>query len=231
MCLHAFADSGFLFRAAVMAYAKTEVAIISQNGRIVTVDMTRSAVDTPYPGYTERCLIQLGGEVGDIMIDGKTNTVFYVAARTVVPGGNPDAPRLMLTLVAQNNYDAQGQLRSPITNSDIFYALNCRLYTPAYVTYGDYAMGSATITNVQRPDGAADYLNTPGEGVQIGDYLWVGNGQEFNPTKATFTTTAAQIIAIAGNSITLDSTLKYTQARVRQQLFVRAAPPNATTVP
>jgi hypothetical protein len=92
-------------------------------------------------------------------------------------------------------------------------------------------MGSATITNVQRPDGLSYYINTPDEGVQIGDYLWVGTGLEFNPTKATVTTTAAQIIDIKGNSITLDSALKYTQARVRQQLFVRAAPPNATTVP
>lgn len=202
-------DPGISFTSGRLAIDKTSCATITQTGKLVTVDTTGAVI-----GAWQ--FIQSGGEVGDVIVDSVTSTAFFVKSRT----------GLSIILEAQNNYNAAGNLLVSITKTGTFYAINCRRYTPYYVLDGNYTSASATITNVQRPDGFATWFDNASNGLQINDYLWVGSGASFYPTVPS----SAKITGLdtAAKTITLNSTLTYTQARVRQTIFIRAAPANDT---
>jgi hypothetical protein len=199
-------EAGFLNNPAPNTLDKTLAVTLTSSTNIVTVDFTGI--------YTASYLIQNGGEVGDVVVDGETGAVFFVSARTGA----------VLTLTAQTGLTVSGNLAQAPTKSGYFYILNCRTYTPYFVTLGDTTSGNATISNFQRPDGYSAYINDPDNGVQVNDYVYVGSGQNVNPTSST----GAKITAIGANSITLNSTMNFTDAHIRQQIFIRQAPANNT---
>jgi len=199
-------DAGFLNTTAQQPYSKTTAVTISSVGKIVTVDYTAVVTDWEF--------VQLGGDVGDVMFDDETNAVFFVSART----GS------VLTLVAQSGFDVSGNLLQAPTKTGNFWALNCRLYTPFYVTLGDTTAGNATISNFQRPDGVSTYINDSALGLQVDDRVYVGAGQFINPTSST----AGVVASFGANSVTLNSTLNFTDEHIRQKLFIRKAPANNT---
>lgn len=200
-------DSGFLFRANQFPIDKLSAASITTSGSTVTVDTTGAI-------FSLWQFTQQGFEVGDFVVDGPTNTVFFVQART----------GFVITLVAQNNLTSTGSLIVPITTTGYFYSTNCRLNTLSSLTLGTYTSSSSTISNFQRPDGYTGYINNASYGVQVGDALWVGDNTIFNPVSST----NAPITAINTNDIVLTGALNYSQSPTRQTLFVRTPPANNT---
>jgi hypothetical protein len=199
-------DVGFLNNPAPNTLDKTLAVTLTTSTNTVVVDFTGV--------YTSSQLIQSGGEVGDVAVDGETGAVFFISSRT----GS------VLTLIGQTGLTVSGNLAQAPTKSGYFYCLNCRTYTPSYVTLGDTTAGNATIANFQRPDGYSAYISDADNGVQINDYIFTGGGSNINPTSSS----GAKITAIGANSITLNSTMNFTDAHIRQQLFIRQAPANNT---
>ena len=189
---------------------KAVAASISTVGRLTTVNLAGST--------SEAQLHQGGGDVGDVIVDGETGTVFFVKARN----------GLTLTLVAQNNYDAHGELLAKPTLAGAFYAQNCRRYTLPYPTFGNTTASSATVTSFARGDGHAAYLDDANTGLQTGDWIasiQAGDGM-FNVASAD----GAGISAIntRASTITFKSILNHTQARRRFDIFIRPGPANDT---
>ena len=186
---------------------KNQCASVSQSGNVVTMDLTGAA--------TALSLFQTGGDVGDITYDTTSGTVFVVSART----------GLVVDMVAQNNLDKDGNLVPTITiASGLIYRINCRLYTLQYPHWGDTSSSSATITNVERGDGATIGLNSAKVGTQIGDALWAGNGAG----RPLVSPTNAPITNIVSDTITLTGNCRLTQSHRRLDIFVRAPTPNNT---
>ena len=198
-------DGGFNFSACALPAFKP-VGSITISGTTVTIDLTGSI---PYI----QTFTQLGFEVGDFVVDGATETVFFVKART----------GFVITMEAQNNYTQAGVLLNPITTDGYLWSTNCRLYTLGYVTLGTYTSGSAVISDFQRPDLTSYYINTATEGVQAGDYLWVGATTVFNPQA-----TNPLIASVGATSVTLTGNINTSQTQNRQTLFIRNAPANNT---
>ena len=202
----AFYDPGFALplRPGIQE-AKTAFASVSQSGNTVTLDVTG--------GLTADDLFQTGGDVGDIIIDTSTATVFIVAART----------GLVLTLKAQNNLDSSGNLAVTISlASGNIARMNCRLFTLQYAQFGDLSNSSATISNIACGDGFPRNLNSATLGVQIGDAV-------FAPGINGFVSAAnAYITNVTSNSIVMTGNARYTQARERLTLFVKKPTPNNT---
>jgi hypothetical protein len=186
---------------------KAVCASVSQSGRTVTLDVTGAT--------TANTLFQTGGDVGDIVFDNTTSTVFIVAART----------GLTLTLEAQNNLDASYNLIPTISlASGLLYTANCRAFAMNYVHYGDISSSSATISNVVRGDNASIQVNDANNGVQIDDAVSVGNG--VGPGIASMAN--AYITNVTSNSIVLTGNARYTATRERLGLFIRKPTPNNT---
>jgi hypothetical protein len=186
---------------------KTLCASVSQSGATVTIDMTGAA--------TASALFQQGGDVGDVMYDNTSGVAFVVAARS----------GLVLTLIAQNDLDVSGNLRSTISiASGVMYALNCRLYTLANAHFGDISSSSSTISNVVRADGVSVGVNDANAGTQTGDALYVGSGN----TRGLIGPTNAPITNVTSNSIVLTGNCRFTASRQRIPVFVRAPTPNNT---
>jgi hypothetical protein len=186
---------------------KNQCASVSQSGNVVTIDLTGA--------MTALNLFQIGGDVGDVVWDNTSGTVFVVSART----------GLVVDMVAQNNLDKNGNLVPTITiASGLLFLSNCRVYTLQFSHWGDTSSSSANITNVKRGDGATINLNDATNGTQIGDALWVGNS--FG--RPLVTATAAPITNIVSDTITLTGNCRLTQTHRRLDLFVRAPTANNT---
>jgi hypothetical protein len=201
-------DEGFGLGITRNSISKAACTSISTSGSAVTVNCTGALV-----GAWQ--LIHQGGDVGDVVFDSETKTVFFVEART----------GLTLTLRAQTNRNAAGNLRVAPTTAGTLYALNCRLYTPYTLCIGDFATGTPTITNVKRPDGSNSWINDAVYGMQTGDFIYAGSGTTINPTVDP---AAASITAFGSGTITVASNLSYAKTRERLTLFVRAPPANNT---
>ena len=200
-------DPGFAFMSGGHLIDKNACASIAAAGRRLMVD-TRGALRAA----DEWRFVQLGGEVGDVVVDQQTGFVFFVAARD----------GLRLTLVAQNGYDRDDNLLKPVTKALYFRAVNCRRYSPYFVTLGNLAAGEMTIRNVARPDGYSRYLKDENTGVLPLDYFYVGNGtvdRSVNPD-------GGQIVSVDDSSLTLSTPMNHSAQRKRLTLFIRRAPDN-----
>jgi hypothetical protein len=188
-------------------WGKNLCASVSQSGRTVTIDVTGAV--------TAQSLFQRGGDVGDVVWDNTTGISFVVAART----------GLVLTLIAQNDFDSAGNLRQTISlASGVMYTLNCRLYTLSIPHFCDISSSSSTISNVVRADGVSVGVNDANMGTQTGDALYVGNGF----TRGLCSPANAPITNVTSNSIVLTGNCRFTASRQRIPVFVRAPTPNNT---
>jgi hypothetical protein len=173
------------------------------NGRDVTVDLGA--------GYFLVWFQERGGDVGDIIWDSETGVTFYVKSRTGTT----------ITMRAQTGYHYNGGLMTPITSTGSLYFLNCRKYTPQYVTYCSTSSSSAVATSVQRDDGFKAYLAAE---MPVGDTLWVD--PEVDHYIAESNAKIAAVDAAAG-TLTASGNFRRTESRVRLKLFVRAPAPNS----
>lgn len=187
--------------------AKETATSVSQSGRTVTVDLTGTR--------TVLGIERTGGDVGDIVVDSTTGTVFVVSART---GATID-------MVAQNNLDASGNLSVTISLAPgLFRFINCRVYAMEHVHYGDISSSSATISNVKRADNQSVNVNSATSGVQAGDYALTGDGAAIGIVNPT----GSQIASVTSNSIVLSGVARYNATGERLTYFVRQATANNT---
>ncbi|MGJ0507558.1 MAG: glycosyl hydrolase family 28-related protein [Methylocystis sp.] len=203
---------GFEINHQTFSYDKATAASISQTGRTVTVDLTSSV------GFSPTDFAQKGGDVGDIVVDQTTFTLFLVAGRT----GN------ILSLIAYTNIDSSGNLIPTIGATGSFFVANCRRYTPMFGTNGTFTSGSNVITAVARPDGSSTHIVSATQGVQANDFVYVGNAQYYAMVSAanaqiTAVDNVAKTITMAGNS-----TVSPSPQTGRLAMFVRAATANNT---
>jgi hypothetical protein len=200
-------DYGIPIPRVTFVFGKTTMTSVSQSGRTVTVNMTGST--------TALVCATMGGDVGDVMYDDTTGTVFIVAARTGVT----------IDMVAQNNLDGSGNLIPTISlASGNLWTLNCRMFALQFPHYGDISSSSATISNVVGADGVSRNVDSATIGVQAGDYAIGGAGTAIGVASPT----NSLISSVTSNSIVLTGNARYTATRERLTLFVRAATANNT---
>lgn len=175
----------------------------SVTGRDVTVDLGES--------HTEARFARMGGDVGDVVWDSETGVTFYVKSRTGTE----------ITMRAQTGFYVDEELLLPITTAGSLYLLNCRRYTPQYVTYCATSSSSASATGVQRDDGFKAYIDSE---MPADDWFWVD--PEVDHYLPSASAKIASVDASAG-TLTASGNFRRTETRVRLKLFVRAAAPNA----
>ena len=188
-------------------FGKATMTSIAQSGRTVTADLT---------GHRDAlALATVGGDVGDLVADSTTGTVFIVSSRTGTT----------IEMVAQNNLDKNGNLAVTITTATgNFSYLMCRAFALAQLHYGDLSSSSATISNVVCADGVSRNVNNATLGVQAGDYVITGNGVAIGIS----TPTNALISSVTSNSIVLSGNARYTATRERLTYFIKQATANNT---
>jgi hypothetical protein len=170
-------------------------------GRDVTVTLT---------GRTNAQFALEGGDAGDIVWDDASGAVFYVRARTGA----------QIIMRAQTGYNAAGNLHAAPNNSGSLWFLNCRRYTPPYVTYATLTSGSAALTAVQRDDGDASYLESD---LPAGDFFCVDSRVDnFLPSSGLQITASNN----AAKTVTANGNFTRSETRKRLTTFVRAAPAN-----
>jgi hypothetical protein len=201
-------DYGLPFpRVGPSAQGKASIASISQSGRTVTADLTGHR--------TALSLATIGGDVGDLVYDTTTRTVFIVSSRTGT----------VIEMVAQNNLDANGDLAVTIsTSSGNINYLMCRVFALNSVHYGDLSSSSATISNVVGADGTSRSVNSATLGVQANDYAMTGNGNAIgvaSPANALISSVTSNYIVLSGNA-------RYTATRERLTYFIKQATANNT---
>jgi hypothetical protein len=173
------------------------------DGRDVTVDMGAS--------FSQTFITRSGGDVGDIAWDSETDATFFITSRAGTT----------ITMRAQSGFDIDGELLLPVTATGSLYFLNCRKYTPPYVTYCATTAGSAVATSVQRDDAFKAYIATE---MPAGDALWVDPEVDHFISPASAAISAVD--ATAG-TLTAAGNFRRTDPRHRLKLFVRAPAPNA----
>jgi hypothetical protein len=162
---------------------------------------------------------RLGGDVGDVIEDAATGTVYWIYTRT----GNVIGARAM------NNFDSSGNLLAPPASNQGFYGLNCRRYMASgtggeFILYGDLTAGSPTISNVVNGSGATVDAST---WITAGDWLY----QEKDIDKLFVSDAACKISSIASGSITMAGNAVRSATHHRLALFTRAPMPNGTATP
>jgi hypothetical protein len=173
----------------------------------VTADLTGNR--------TALSLATIGGDVGDVIEDSTTGTVFIVSSRTGTT----------IEMVAQNNLDTSGNLAVTITTSSgNFSYLMCRAFALASLHYGDISSSSATISNVVGADGSSRSVNSATFGVQANDYAMTGNGNAIGVASPT----NSLISSVTSNSIVLSGNARYTATRERLTYFIKQATANNT---
>jgi hypothetical protein len=186
---------------------KATATSISQSGRTVTVNLTGSR--------TALSLATIGGDVGDIVVDGTTGTVFIVSSRTGAT----------IEMVAQNNIDKNNDLTVTISlASGNFHYLMCRAFALGSVHYGDLSSSSATISNVVGADGVSRSVDSATAGVQAGDYALNGPGAAIGIASSS----GSLVSSVTSNSIVLSGNARYTATRERMTYFVKQATANNT---
>jgi hypothetical protein len=200
-------DYGIPFPRTQTLFGKTTITSISQSGRTVTADLTGNR--------TALSLATIGGDVGDVIEDSTTGTVFIVSSRTGTT----------IEMVAQNNLDTSGNLAVTITTSSgNFSYLMCRAFALASLHYGDISSSSATISNVVGADGSSRSVNSATFGVQANDYAMTGNGNAIGVASPT----NSLISSVTSNSIVLSGNARYTATRERLTYFIKQATANNT---
>ncbi|MGL5001956.1 MAG: hypothetical protein ACRDAM_03350, partial [Casimicrobium sp.] len=176
----------------------------------VTVALVGRALTITFPTNSEPLYKAIGPHNGDVLIDSVTGMVFFVHSFS----------GLTLAATAQNNYKPGGATVAPFsTTTGTLHVINSRLYTPDVELYGDITSGSATVTNVQRADGAV----YSGADMQVGDLFYA-----LRPGEEIIEEQNAPIVArnFAAKTMTATNPFSKTQSQRRLGLFVRKPPVN-----
>ncbi|MGD1924538.1 MAG: hypothetical protein ACFB03_10150 [Paracoccaceae bacterium] len=152
---------------------------------------------------------------GDVVRDRSTGMVFFIQSRNGTT----------VTAEAQNNYRDDGTgnyitIEPFDPDAGGLQFLNSRIYTPSYVTLGDFVTGDTVATSVARSDGFAAYLDTD---VAIGDYLFVDQDSD-----RIMVNGESEVVSIdtAADTITFAGAARNSVTRKALTQWIRTAPPN-----
>ena len=184
----------------------THFSNVQLNGKTLTLE---------FNSLTDHEAMRLGILPGDVIRDKTTGMVFFIHSRVGTT----------VTATAQNNYrdDGTGNYVTLVpfdTTSGGLQFINSRLFTPSYLTLGDFTDGSPVVTDAARDDGFAAYLDTE---VLPGDYLFSDQDPE-----RVFSAQEAEVIAVdtTAKTITFAGNARATVARKQLSQWIRQAPPN-----
>jgi len=192
---------------AVWAVAKTSLA---------SVTLTNKTLTFTYTGQPDWAFNTRGFDVGDVIYDDQSGSVFFVQSRTGTA----------VTAILQNNYKSNGaggfnQVTAFSTTSGNLWSANCRIYTPQYYLRGDTTSGSGSITNCARDDGYAAWYNGD---IAVNDHMVVMDTMDRITGPNTAQITARDHTA---GTITISGTAARSETRRRLALFVRQPPANS----
>lgn len=183
---------------------------VSKSGKTFTIDGRDVTVDLGV-AMTDMQFARMGGDVGDVVWDSETGATFYVRSRTGTT----------ITMRAQTGFTDAGELIAPLTATGSLYLLNCRKYTPQYVTYCATTSGNAVASTVQRDDGFKSFI---ADEMPVGDNFWIDAEVDHYLTS---TSTAVSAVDATAGTITAGGNFRRTDARFRLKLFVRAPAANS----
>jgi hypothetical protein len=181
-----------------------------------TLSVSERTLTLTFASRSEDTFAFQGGDVGDVILDVTTGTVFFVSSRT----------SLEITCIAQNNYKPDGiggyeLITALTTGSGTMYVINSRLYTPYYYLRGDLTASSATIASCARDDGFAAWYETY---IAVDDWMYVDQLSDRYASPGNLKISARDQTA---GTITLTGAVARTETRRRLKLFVRQAAANA----
>ncbi|MEM7210451.1 MAG: hypothetical protein AAF479_00945 [Pseudomonadota bacterium] len=179
------------------------------------VELIDRTLTLEFNSLTDHEAMRLGVLPGDIIRDKTTGMIFFITSRVGTT----------VTAMAQNNYriDEMGEYATIVPfdlASGGLQFVNSRMYTPSYLTLGDFTDGSNIVTNAARDDGFAAYLDAD---IAVGDYLFADQDPD-----RVFSAAEAEVIAVdtAAQTITFAGNARSTVARKEMSQWIRQAPPN-----
>lgn len=188
----------------------------SRSSHFASVDLTGKTLTLDFNSLTDHEAMRRGILPGDIIRDKTTGMVFFIRARTGTT----------VVAEAQNNYrdDGAGGFVTLVpfdTASGGLQFINSRLFTPSYLTLGDFTDGSNVATGVARNDGYSAYLDTD---VLPGDYLFADQDPD-----RVFANGEGEVISIdtASDTMTFAGNARASVSRKQLSQWIRQAPPNA----
>jgi hypothetical protein len=177
---------------------------VTRSGRTVTFTRVEA-------NYNIHLFRQRGGEVGDILYETQTETIFIVRSCVV------DGSYVKIIAEAQNNTDRAGNWIASVAYTGTLIGFNCRRYMLWRPTEYSSTEGNAVLSDVQCSDGDKSYLTSTYRGVQVDDYI-------YSPTSRLFTVEGGAKVnavdAVAG-TITLSHNALYTKTKELLGWFMR----------
>ncbi|MEM9060188.1 MAG: hypothetical protein AAGD13_06960 [Pseudomonadota bacterium] len=181
-----------------------------------SVDLTGRTLTLEFVSLSDHEAMRFGVLPGDIIRDRNTGMIFFIRSRVGTT----------VIAEAQNNYRDTGggtfvTLEPFETESGGLQFINARLYTPSYLTLGDFAAGSNVATAVARSDGFSTYLNTD---VAVGDYLFIDQDAD-----RVLVNGESEVVSIdtAGDTMTFAGNARNSATRKGLTQWIRTPPPNS----
>ena len=195
-------------------FIPAKVDVIDKTSSFSSFSMSGRTLTATFNSRADDVFALRGGDVGDVLVDDVTGTVFFIRSRT----------SLTIIAEAQNNIKPDGSggwlMLSSVTATGNFYVINGRFYSPQYYLRGDMTSGSATLTNCARDDGFAAWYNAQ---IAVDDWMWLDEQADRYASPASVKVTARDQSL---GTITLSGNMSRSQTRRRLVLFIRQAAPN-----
>lgn len=197
-------------------YVPFRQTAVPKTSGIVSSSITGRTLQIEFTARTASTFAYAGPDVGDILVDEVTQTVFFVRSRT----------GQIILADAQTNIKSDGLgsyvFITPINlTSGNYYSLCTRFYSPTLYLRGDVTTGSAILTSCATDEPYALWYDAE---ISVNDWLYVDTqSNNFVPranTQVTARDQTAGTITLAGNA---------TRSITRQRLtmFIRTPAPNA----
>lgn len=183
-------------------------------GAFSSLTLTGRQLEGTFTSRAAAEFAMLGPDVGDVMVDLKTGSTFFVSFRS----GTTIRAQL------QNNYRelSPGVFTTHLAFSTTvgeFLVYNTRLYSPSRFLRGDLTSGSGTLSNCGSDDGVALYDAE----IAANDWLFVDAASDSDIAASAALITARNQGA---GTITITGTASRSATRKRLGLFIRQAAPS-----
>lgn len=189
---------------------------VSKTSGIVSSSITGRTLQIEFTARIALDFAYIGPDVGDILVDDPTQTVFFVRSRT----------GQTILADAQTNIKSDGfgsyVFITPINlTSGLYYSLCTRFYSPILYLRGNVTSGSAILTNCATDVPFALWYDTQ---ISVNDWLYVDDqSNNFIPRSDTRVTARDQ----TAGTITLAGNASRSITRQRLTMFIRTPAPNA----
>ena len=197
-------------------YVPVRQNAIPKTSGIVSSSITGRTLQIEFTARTALSFAYFGPDVGDILVDEATQTLFFVRSRT----------GQTILADAQTNIKSDGfgsyVFITPINlTSGNYYTLCTRFYSPSLYLRGDVAAGSAILTNCATDEDFALWYNAQ---ISVDDWLYVDSQSNNFISRANTRVTARDQTA---GTITLAGNATRSITRQRLTMFIRTPAPNA----